>query len=160
MNLVVSAILSVALSPSKFLHTNLRWSLTYLFETEKLSSCILSAIILDFSYKLLPSVGIPGACLVMFQASRLLSISQKVDCLPTFLYLQVLEHLWIFSQISIFFTTVKSDMSGANLMCSVVKLIERTKKMQLCSRIYYSIVSQLLNAFRVTRRPSSGAQKL
>jgi len=32
--------------------------------------------------------------------------------------------------------------------------------MRLCSRIYYSNVSQLLNMFRTTHRPSSGAQKL
>jgi len=40
------------------------------------------------------------------------------------------------------------------------KLIERTNKMQPCSRIYYSSVSLLLNMFRATHRPSSGAQKL
>lgn len=73
---------------------------------------------LGFSYKLLPSE-IPDACLVLYQAGRLLSTSQKVVCLPIF-HLQVLEHLWICSQISLFFTTVKSDMSGANLVCSVV----------------------------------------
>jgi hypothetical protein len=39
-----------------------------------------------------------------------------------------------------------------------VNLIERTNKMQLCSRIYYSSVSWLFNMFRATRRPSSGAQ--
>jgi hypothetical protein len=36
--------------------------------------------------------------------------------------------------------------------------IETTNKMQSCSRIYYSIVSQLLNMFRATHRSSSGAQ--
>lgn len=74
---------------------------------------------LGFSYKLLPSVEIPDACLVLYQASRLLSTSQEVVYLSTF-HLQVWEHLWICSQNSLFFTTVKSDMSGANLMCSVV----------------------------------------
>jgi len=39
-------------------------------------------------------------------------------------------------------------------------LIERTKKMLLCSGIYYSSVSILLNMFRATQRPPSGAQKL
>jgi len=39
-------------------------------------------------------------------------------------------------------------------------LIGRTKKMLLCSGIYYSNVSILLNMFRATHRPSSGAQKL
>jgi MOSC domain-containing protein YiiM len=41
-----------------------------------------------------------------------------------------------------------------------INLIEITKKMQPCSRIYYSNVSQLLNTFRATQRSSSGAQKL
>jgi hypothetical protein len=41
-----------------------------------------------------------------------------------------------------------------------MKLIERTNKMQPCSRIYYSSISYLLNMFRATHRPSSGAQKL
>ena len=40
------------------------------------------------------------------------------------------------------------------------KFIEKTNKMQPCSRIYYSNVSQLLNMFRATLLPSSGAQKL
>jgi hypothetical protein len=39
-----------------------------------------------------------------------------------------------------------------------IKLIERTKKMQMCGRIYYFSVSELLNMFRATHRPSSGAQ--
>jgi len=37
---------------------------------------------------------------------------------------------------------------------------EITNKMQLCTRIYYSNVYQLLNRFRATHRSSSGAQKL
>jgi len=41
-----------------------------------------------------------------------------------------------------------------------IKLIERTNKMQPCSRIYYSNVSYLLNMFRATHRPLSGVQKL
>ena len=40
-----------------------------------------------------------------------------------------------------------------------IKFIERTNKMQPCSRIYYSSVSKLLNMFRTTHRPSSGAQE-
>jgi len=32
--------------------------------------------------------------------------------------------------------------------------------MRPCSRIFYSSVSQLLNMFQATHRPSSGAQKL
>jgi len=35
---------------------------------------------------------------------------------------------------------------------------EITNKMQSCTRIYYSIVYQLLNMFRVTHQSSSGAQ--
>jgi hypothetical protein len=41
-----------------------------------------------------------------------------------------------------------------------MNLIERTNKMQPYSRIYYSNVSYLLNMFRTTHRPPSGAQKL
>jgi len=41
-----------------------------------------------------------------------------------------------------------------------INLIERTNKMQPCSRIYYSNVSYMLNMFRTTHRPKSGAQKL
>jgi hypothetical protein len=41
-----------------------------------------------------------------------------------------------------------------------IKLIERTNKMQPCSRIYYSNVSQLLNMFRATHCPSSGISDL
>jgi hypothetical protein len=41
-----------------------------------------------------------------------------------------------------------------------VNLIESTKKMRPCSRIYYSNVSKLFNMFRATHRSSSGAQKL
>jgi len=41
-----------------------------------------------------------------------------------------------------------------------INLIERTNKMQPCSRIYYSFVSQLFNMFRATHPPSSRAQKL
>jgi len=36
----------------------------------------------------------------------------------------------------------------------------RTNKVQPCSSIYYSSVSELLNMFWATHRPSSGAQKL
>jgi hypothetical protein len=39
-------------------------------------------------------------------------------------------------------------------------IIERTNKMQPCSRTDYSNVSELLNMLRATHRPSPGAQKL
>ena len=46
------------------------------------------------------------------------------------------------------------------LIGCVFGCIEITNKMRPCSRIYYSSVSWLLNMFRATHRPSSGAQKL
>jgi hypothetical protein len=44
--------------------------------------------------------------------------------------------------------------------CFVSDLIEITNKARPCSRVHYSSVSKLLNMFRTTHRPPSGAQIL
>ena len=60
----------------------------------------------------------------------------------------------------IFYTLSFTNLDVHGSVHRNISLIERTNKMQLCSRIYYSNVALLLNMFRATHRPSSGVQKL